>query len=180
MIINVGSKNPTKLAAVNNVISGHKLFSGAETKGVEVDIEEFGHPKTLEETILGAKQRAHQAFKDCTYSFGLESGMFKSKDAKSGYFETTVCAIYDGKQFHLGLSPSFEWPTKMVELILAGSDGSQAFKQIGLTEHKKIGTGEGGIHILTHGKLNRTKLNELAITMALIHLENPEHYLNNE
>lgn len=64
----------------------------------------------------------------------------------------------------------------MVELILKGYDGSQAFKQLGLTDHQKIGTAEGGIHVLTHGKINRTKLNELAVTMALIHLENPDHY----
>ncbi len=176
MIINVGSKNPTKIAAVKNLVVNHKLFKGALVKGVEVTIEEFGHPKTLKDTVLGAKQRAEQSFKNCTYSFGLESGMFKSPGTKSGYFETTVCAIYDGKRFHLGLSPSFEWPAAMVELILEGYDGSQAFKQIGLTKHNKIGAAQGGIHILTHGKLSRTRLNELAIMMALIHLENPDHY----
>jgi inosine/xanthosine triphosphatase len=176
MVINVGSSNPTKIAAVANLVTNHKLFQDTVVNGIEVKIEEFGHPKTLKDTILGAKQRAEYSFRDCSYSFGLESGMFKSPDTKSGYFETTACAIFDGKRFHLGLSPSFEWPAAMVDLILAGSDGSQAFKQIGLTKHQKIGTAEGGIYILTHGKLNRTKLNELAIMMALIHLENPEHY----
>ena len=176
MNINVGSKNATKIAAVENIVNGHKLFKSAVVKAVAVEIEEFGHPKTLKDTILGAQQRAKQAFVDCVFSFGIESGMYKAPETKSGYFETTVCAIFDGKQFHLGLGPSFEWPVAMVKQILAGSDGSQAFKQIGLTEHQKIGTAEGGIHVLTHGKLDRTKLNELAITMALIHLENPEHY----
>jgi len=176
MIINVGSKNPTKIAAVTNLVTNHELFQNAVVEGVDVKIEEFGHPKTLKDTILGAKRRAKQSFKDCSYSFGLEGGMFKSTETKSGYFETSACAIFDGKRYHVGLSPSFEWPVAMTELILKGLDGSQAFKEIGLTKHHKIGTAEGAIHILTRGKLNRTRMNELAIMMALIHLENPEHY----
>jgi len=64
----------------------------------------------------------------------------------------------------------------MVKLILDGLDGSQAFKELGLTDHSKIGTAEGAIYILTHGKVNRTQLNELAFTMALLQLENPAHY----
>jgi non-canonical (house-cleaning) NTP pyrophosphatase len=102
--------------------------------------------------------------------------MFKAPDTKSGYFETTVCAIFDGERYHMGLAPSFEWPKAMVELILQGYDGSQAFKRLGYTDHHKIGTAEGVIYTLTHGKIDRTKLNELAIMMALIHLENPELY----
>jgi inosine/xanthosine triphosphatase len=176
MIINIGSKNPTKIAAVTNLVTGHPLFDDVVVKSVEVDIEEFGHPKSLKSTIHGAKQRAKQAFENCSYSFGIESGLLKSPDAKSGYFETTVCAIFDGSHFHIGLAPSFEWPKAMIKLILGGLDGSQAFKEVGLTEHQKIGAAEGSIYILTHGKINRTKLNELAIMMALIHLENPEHY----
>lgn len=176
MNIKVGSKNPTKLQAVRNSVDNHTLFINAVVEGVEVNVEEFGHPKSLEDTIKGAKERAYESFKDCDYSFGIESGMFPSKDAKSGYFETTMCAIYDGKDYHLGVSPSFEWPIEMIDLILSGKDGSQAFKEIGLTQHEKIGVAEGGISILTHGKINRVKLNELAITMALIHLENPKHY----
>lgn len=176
MRINVGSKNPTKIAAVENLVIGHDLFKYAVVKGVKVNNDEFGHPKTLKDTIKGAKKRAKQAHKNCDYSFGIESGLFKALGTKSGYFETTVCAIYDGKQFHLGLSPSFEWPSELTKLILNGYDGSQALKMLGFTNHEKLGVAEGGIYILTHGKINRTKLNELAVTMALIHLENPEHY----
>ncbi|HVS78839.1 MAG TPA: DUF84 family protein [Candidatus Saccharimonadales bacterium] len=176
MKINVGSMNPTKVTAVRNIAAGHELLDGAEVKGIEVDIEEFGHPKSLQDTIEGAKARAKMAFKDCELSVGLESGLMKAVPSKTGYFETTACAIYDGKDFYLGLAPSFEWPPEMVKLILQGMDGSQAFKHLGLTDHKKIGTAEGVIHVLTHGKINRVKLNELAFIMALLQLENPRLY----
>lgn len=55
-------------------------------------------------------------------------------------------------------------------------DGSQALKEAGFTNHEKIGTAEGGISIFTHGKMNRKEYNRLAVVMALIHLENKEHY----
>jgi non-canonical (house-cleaning) NTP pyrophosphatase len=74
------------------------------------------------------------------------------------------------------MSPGFEWPHEVLDLIQGGLDGSQAFKKVGLTDHDKVGTADGAIHILTHGKINRIKLNELAITMALVQMENPEHY----
>lgn len=176
MKIHVGSKNPTKIEGVNNVVSNSELLNGAIVIGVDANVEEFGHPKSLDETIIGAKNRALAVFEGSDLSVGLESGLFPSDKTKSGYFETTVCVIYDGKNYHMGLAPSFEWPAEMVKLILNGQDGSQAFKTIGLTEHQKIGVAEGGISILTKGKINRVKLNELAFMMSLIHLENPKHY----
>ncbi|OGL31040.1 hypothetical protein A3D14_02140 [Candidatus Saccharibacteria bacterium RIFCSPHIGHO2_02_FULL_47_12] len=176
MKINVGSTNPTKVSAVRNIAAKHGLFKDVEVVGVEVEVEEFGHPKSLQETIVGAQQRAEKAFVNCSYSVGLESGLFVAAGTKSGYFETTACSIFDGKNHHIGLGPSFEWPTSMVKMILGGLDGSQAFKKLGLTNHDKIGVAEGGIYVLTKGKINRVKLNELAFTMALLQLENPEHY----
>lgn len=177
MKVNVGSKNPTKIEGVKNLIVGHPLFKNADVSGVDVQIEEFGHPKTLEETIQGAKARAYACLLDGNYGFGIESGLMSVPETKSGFMETTVCAIYDGKNYHLGIGPAFEWPKEMVDLILSGLDGSQAFKQLGLTTDEKVGTQNGGIHVLTKGKINRTKLNELAVMMALIHLENTEFYV---
>jgi non-canonical (house-cleaning) NTP pyrophosphatase len=91
--------------------------------------------------------------------------------------EVAACAIFDGSQVHLGLSPAFEWPTKVTDSILnKGLDGSQAMKEAGLTPHEKIGEKEGVIGLLTKGRMNRTEYNKLAIMMALTHLENPEHF----
>jgi non-canonical (house-cleaning) NTP pyrophosphatase len=96
---------------------------------------------------------------------------------KSGFMEVLVCAIYDGKQIHMGLSQACEWPKKAIDVILnKGMDGSQAMKVIGLTQHEKLGEHEGLVGVFTKGRSNRTKYNKTAIEMALIHLENPEHY----
>lgn len=176
MRFTVGSLNDTKVNAVKNQLKLSALFADAEVVAAEAKVEEFGHPKSLHETIQGAKQRAYSVYSDTDYSVGLESGLIESVDAKSGYFEITACVIYDGNNYHIGLAPAYEWPKEVMTLILDGKDGSQAFKKAGLTTHEKIGTAEGAIHILTHGKMNRTELNGIAVMMALIHLENPEQY----
>ena len=98
---------------------------------------------------------------------------------KTGFMEVGACAIYDGTNFFLGLSPAFEWPQKVTDLILNNkADGSQAFKQLGLTKHEKLGAVEGGIvGVLTGGKLTREDFTKYSIIMALTQLEKPEFFL---
>ncbi len=179
MRINVGSKNQTKLTAVEETVALYpKLFPNPEISGVNVEVELYGHPKNIEETVEGAIERAKKAFTDCDYSFGLEGGLIEVPSTKTGYMETGVCAIYDGKNFHLGLAPSFEWPKQVTELIASGkADASQAFKQLGLTTEEKLGAAKGGITgFLTEGRLTREDTLRSSIIMALIHLEHPEHF----
>lgn len=177
MKIHVGSKNQTKVEAVIKMIETSALLGGAEVIGVDVHVETFGHPRSLEEVINGAVDRAKQAFGDCQYSVGIESGLMAFPHSKTGHVEVAVCAIWDGEQLALGTAPAFEWPTHVLDGILnKGLDGSQALKAAGVTSHQKIGTAEGGIHILTNGRMSRTEQNSYAVMMALIQLEHPQHY----
>lgn len=174
--IHVGSVNQTKIQATQNILAAHEMYKGATVVGVNVDVKEFGHPKNIDETIQGAKDRALAAYAGSDLAVGLESGLIVAPNTKTGYLETTACAIYDGHDYAVGLAPSFEWPKNVLKLILSGYDGSQAFKKAGLIDHEKVGTANGAIHMLTHGTVERTKLHELAITMALIQLQNPSYY----
>ena len=58
MKIGVGSKNKTKVNAVKELLLDYPMFSGAEVFGVDVRIDEFGHPKSIEEVVAGAVNRA--------------------------------------------------------------------------------------------------------------------------
>jgi inosine/xanthosine triphosphatase len=177
MKVGMGSKNQTKVAALRDVLKEYPIFSGCEVIGKDVVVEEFGHPKNITETVEGAILRAKQAYEGNDYGFGIEGGLMAVPHTKSGVVEVAACAIFDGSQVHLGLSPAFEWPTKVTDSILnKGLDGSQAMKEAGLTPHEKIGEKEGVIGLLTKGRMNRTEYNKLAIMMALTHLENPEHF----
>ncbi|HNW71880.1 MAG TPA: DUF84 family protein [Candidatus Paceibacterota bacterium] len=177
MKIGVGSKNKTKINAVSDLLKNYPMFKDAEVFGVTVNIEEFGHPKNIKETVSGAVDRAKQSYKDNDFGFGIEGGLMEVPYTKSGYMEVAACAIFDGKKIHIGLSSACEWPKKVIDGILnKGLDGSQATKLAGLTEHEKLGEHGGIIEILTKGRMNRTDFNKTAVAMALIHLENPEYF----
>lgn len=179
MIITVGSKNKVKIAAVEEAISMYpKIFSSPEVTELDVGVKLYGHPKNIKETVGGAVDRAKRAFIDCDYSFGIEGGLMEVPLAKTGFMEVGVCAIYDSKNFYLGLSPAFEWPKEVTDLILRGeADASQAFKQLRLTNHEKLGAEKGGIiGYLTEGRLTREAYIKYSIIMALIRLEKKELY----
>jgi len=177
MKIGVGSKNKTKIDAVTEILHDYPMFEGALIDAVDINIEQFGHPKSLDETVAGAVDRAKQAYTGNDYGFGIESGLMKVPQTKTGYMEFSVCAIFDGKRIHMGLSQAYEWPKNVLDGILKkGLDGSQAMKAAGLTQHEKLGEHEGFVGLFTKGRINRTQYNKAAVTMALIHLENPDHF----
>ncbi len=172
MKIIVASLNPQKVKAVEESIVLYPMLSRAEVSGVAVPTGVADQPKSLEETIRGAINRAKAAYKNCDYSIGLESGLIDVPYTKSGQMDTCACAIYDGKDIHLGLSSAFEPPKKIMELMNGGIDMSEATKVMGLTDSDNIGSKEGLIGILTHGRLTRLSYTKQALTTALIHLEN--------
>lgn len=177
MKIIVGSANLNKVEAVKEALADYPEFVSAEVDYIAADSEVSNQPKTIEETILGAKNRARNAFVGCDYSVGLESGLFAVPDTKSGYMDITICAIYDGQTYHLGGSPVFEYPKKMVEMVFEqGLEIDQAARQAGVTTNDRVGRAEGMIGILSRGILDRKKYTKHAVTTALIHLLNPELY----
>ena len=77
----------------------------------------------------------------------------------------------------LGLSPSFEFPKEMMNLMIKnGLNASEAALKTKLTQNNYVGHAEGTIGILTKGRINRKDQIKPAIVTALIHLENPELY----
>jgi inosine/xanthosine triphosphatase len=179
MIINIGSKNSIKIKAIEDAVKKYNLFSNPKFFSMEVDSGVHRQPKSLKETIKGAMKRSENSFEKCDYSFGIESGLMEVPYTKSGYMDVTACAIYDGKNFHLGLSSSFEYPTKVTELVLSENiEIDEAMHKTGLTENKRIGYSEGVVGFLTKGRVTRKDYTEQAVIMALIHLENPELFKN--
>lgn len=171
--INVGSKNRAKLEAVSEILSEYPHLTGAEVNGVESKSDVSDQPKSLEETVRGAMNRAKNSYINCDYSIGIESGLMHVPNTKSGYMDVCVCAIYDGTEFHLGLSSAWEFPqAKVMQMILKeGLDMSQAINKAGMTKNASIGSAEGAIGILTKGRLDRKEYTKQALRTALIHLE---------
>lgn len=175
MRINVGSKNQVKVDAVKEIIKDYDFLSKTEVFSLEAPSGVYKQPKSIDETVEGAKNRARNAFQHCEYSFGIESGLMKVPYSKTGYMNVCACVIYDGKDYHLGLSSAFEYPTKVTNLVFSDNlEIDEAIYKAGLTNDKRIGRSGGVIGYLTKGRLTRKEYIKQAIRTALIHLENPE------
>jgi inosine/xanthosine triphosphatase len=179
MKIIVASTNPQKIKAVSDIIPKYDFLIGASVEGVNTDSGVSDQPKSIEETVQGAINRAKNAFKNVDYSFGIESGLMSVPQTKCGVMDVCVCAIYDGENIHLGLSSAFEPPQKIFDLMHdSGLDMSEACLRVGLTKNPKLGASEGLIGILTHGRLDRLAYTAQAVTTAMIHLENAQLFQN--
>jgi inosine/xanthosine triphosphatase len=173
MKINIGSQNKSKVEAVKEILLDYPHLAHAAIVSMSTESGVANQPKSLDETMQGAMNRAKGAWKDCDYSIGLESGLMHVPMSKTGYMDVCVCAIYDGKEFYFGLSSAWEFPDKKIlDLMLKdGLDMSEAINRAGLTNNPKVGSEEGAIGILTKGRMDRKEYTKQALRTALIHLE---------
>jgi len=173
MIINIGSKNLIKVAAVKEILNDYPHLRGAEIIATEASSEVGDQPKSLEETIKGAMNRAKNSFNNCSFSFGIESGLMAVPHTKTGYMDVCVCAIFNGKEYYLGLSSAWEAPQNVADYMLKeGLDMNDAAHKAGLTKNPKVGSAEGLVGIMTKGRLTRKEYTKEAIRTALIHIDN--------
>jgi inosine/xanthosine triphosphatase len=180
MIIAIGSTNKIKVQALEEVIKEYPSLSHAQVKSYPVSSEIADQPLSLEEIIRGAKNRAKNAFtvsEICTYSFGIESGLFEAPGTQTGFLESCICAIYDGRQYYTGLSCGFEIPPHILDFVLTEQmDLSQACYHAKVTSNANLGAAEGLIGILTKGRIDRKEYTKQCIKTALLQLENAQWY----
>lgn len=172
MHIKAGTLNKVKIEALREMLADYPHLCHAHVEGMAIDSGVNDQPKSIDETISGAMNRAKAAFVDCTYAFGIESGLMAVPNTKTGFMDVCVCAIFDGSEYHLGLSSAWEVPKKVMEHMLEGGlDMQQAALKAGFTSNPSVGSAEGLIGIVTKGRLNRKEYTKEAIRTALIHLE---------
>ncbi len=172
--LNVGSKNPAKVNAVKSAFS--KVFGSASVAGFAVDSGVSPQPKSTEEIVKGAENRAKAAFEKghCDFGVGVEAGITEFP-GRTGYIDNCITAVFDGKEFFYGGSPLFEYPKFIIERIFNEK------MEIGdiMDEHlnrKNIKHAEGAIGWLSNGLMNRSNYIELSALMAAITLKNREMY----
>ncbi len=184
MAIAIGTTNVVKIEAVEEVIKDYPHFANVKIHTFSVPSEVGDQPLSLHETIRGAKNRARHAYTacgSCRYSFGIESGLFEATGSQTGFLEATICCIYDGKNYHIGISSGFEVPPQILDLVINKKlDLGQACYQSGFTTNAKLGAAEGIVGMLTKGRVNRKLYTKQAVTMALVQLENGEWYSKSE
>ena len=99
----------------------------------------------------------------CSFGVGIEAGMYPVKEVETEYMDASICAIYDGKEYYIGFSPSFEYPKTVVERVLQGEELGYMEDVFGNTAKGR----KGAIGVLTAGRIYRDELEEYAVIMAL-------------
>ena len=108
----------------------------------------------------------------CDFGVGIEAGMYKVPEVETGYMDASICAIYDGKNYYIGFSPSFEYPKIVVERVLKGEELGYMEDVFGNTAKGR----KGAIGVLTSGRVYRDELEEYAVIMALTKIVSKEIY----
>ncbi|MDI9644106.1 MAG: inosine/xanthosine triphosphatase [Candidatus Verstraetearchaeota archaeon] len=178
MIVAVGSTNPVKAKAVRNVLS--IFYPELEVIVKEVDPEVPLQPVGIEETIRGAVTRAKKALESDSVAelgVGVEAGLIKVPGTISGYMDQQFAAVADRQcRVTLGGGPSFEYPMDVIRRVLSGQ-GEIGTVMEALTGIRGLGRGQGAVGYFSKGVLDRTRLTELAVLMAMIPRINAGLYL---
>lgn len=170
--VNVGSKNPVKIRATENVLG--RILGSVHVRGVKADSGVPDQPVGMELTIRGAVNRAKNAFMDCDLSVGIESGLHRAPETITGFIDLQWCAIYDGSRITIGVSAGFEYPPSVIRDVLAGREVGEVMDE--LTGVDELGKKRGAVSFLSHGLLDRTGNTEQCVLMAMIPRMNPSLY----
>ncbi|WP_414469512.1 inosine/xanthosine triphosphatase [Methanobacterium sp. ACI-7] len=165
MNIIIGSKNPVKIKAVQNILE--KIYNEVSVNGVDVDSGVPDQPFGKDETIQGAINRAKNAYSpEFDLSVGIESGLMGISDSITGYIDLQWCAVFDGEKITLGVSSGFEYPPLVIEEVLKGLEVGNVMDKI--TGVDNLGQKEGAVSYLSKGMLNRTENTEQCVLTAMI------------
>ncbi len=177
-LIAVGSENPVKVDAVRRVMK--KLVGRVKVVSVKVDPMIPRQPIDVEQTLKGAINRATAALRqtEATLGVGIEAGLIRVPATRTGYMDVQYCAIIDKEEWlTIGCGPGFEYPPSVIRSVLEkGIEVGEVMSRIAGIEN--IGRKQGAIGYLTHGIMDRRRLTEIAVIMAMIPRINRELYFS--
>lgn len=102
--------------------------------------------------------------------------MFEVKELETGQMNTSVCAIYDGKEYSIGFGPCMEAPKCVMDRTLAGEEQGHMYDIFG-----KDAKGRNGmIWTLSNERLHRCDIEEYAVMMALTRFVKKDLYHNKD
>ena len=171
----VASKNPVKIQAALNGFQ--RMFPGEEfdIDSVTVPSGVSDQPKSDEEAITGAVNRTRQAanvFPSANYWVGIEGGI---QEWEKDLVAFAWVVIFNQDLIGKGRTGTFFLPDKVSRLIHQGMELGKAddivFNRINSKQEN------GAVGLLTGNALDRVKLYEEAVILALIPFKNPDLYL---
>lgn len=170
----IASHNPVKIQATAN---GFRALLGEDFRVNPVSVSSgvSSQPLTDEETLRGALNRMEHAAHiapDADYWVGIEGGLEARVDELAAFAWVVVRSSFTtGK----GRTASFFLPDRVVTLIKEGKELGEADDIVFGKKNSK--QENGAVGILTADVIDRVKLYEQAVILALIPFKNPQLYL---
>ena len=170
MKIIVGSTNPVKVGAVEEAFK--KYFPECSVIGQEAESGVSEQPRSEEETINGAINRAKNSIADNEYGVGIEGGVCVINNKM---FDCAWVAIID-KSGKIGLSGGlyFELPPKVVKKIEEGGELGPIMNE--LTGEENVKQKMGAIGIFSKGQLDRKQAYVQIVLSAMVKFVSPEWF----
>lgn len=172
MKVAIGTKNPVKIAAVEEAF--HKVWPEKEFGfiGVEVASGVSDQPMSDEESITGATNRAKMALEKegAGFGVGLEGGLQKIGDR---WFDCGWIVVLDNKDNKgVGASIKMEVPLKMMKHIHEGIELGKVVDIVFQVENSKHSQGHFGL--MTGGTISRKEGYRDGVIAALAAFINPD------
>lgn len=163
----IGSTNPTKIEAARQAFTTVWPTQSFEFIGIATNSGVASQPMNDEETILGARTRAHNALRDTNADFGvgIEGGLHKINDR---WFDCSWIVIVDrhGNE-GVGSSVKIIVPSHVMELIHQGHELGTALDKI--FNRVNIRQAEGHLGLMTKNAITRTSSARDGVIVALAH-----------
>jgi len=171
----IASQNPVKIEAARSGFEtmfpgeSFEIHSASVTSGV-------GHqPMSSPETLKGAQNRAYnarQAIPQADYWVGIEGGIEQINGEMAAFAWIFVLSPQRTGKSQTG---TFFLPSEVAELVRQGKELGDADDIVfGRSNSKQK---DGAIGILTGNIIDRTKLYQHAVVLALVPFTNPELYI---
>ncbi len=177
MKVLVATKNKGKIEGAKRALENY--FNNIEIIGIPVKSDVSEQPVN-DEIYNGAKNRVKNLKKYAKENnivadlyLGVESGITNSLGR---WMITNIAVIEDNNNFEsYGTSPSFPVPDRLVQDVI-DTDLSQVMNIIFEKDEERHNKG-GGIQLLTHNKISRIDLTEMAFVMALTKYINEDEWI---
>ncbi len=163
MRIAIGSTNPVKIRAVENIV--RQKFADAEFIAQEVPSGIPAQPIGNEETRRGALNRARAVLEatGADWGAGLEGGVIQTE---MGTMTTAWCVIVDrAGRIGVGGASNMLLPESIAARVFGGTELGEAMDEYASVKDVKHGL--GAIGILTGGLIDRQGAYEVLVKFAL-------------
>jgi inosine/xanthosine triphosphatase len=173
----VASTNPVKIEAAK--VSFKKILQKEPffVQGIDVPSGVRDQPYGDQETLLGAKNRVHNAMLKISQSdfwVGIEGGIDQDNYGLTAF--AWVC-VRSRSKMGISKSATFYLPKKVADLIHTGMELGDADDVVFGRQNSK--QSDGAVGILTNRQICRVDLYAQAVTLALIPFIHPEYYQEN-